>query len=92
MKKCMKKLEIDPSQPQLSRSSLGSITTFRFNQDVAREELVRFIVLDEQPFTFSEKETFKRFIKKLFGDSFQTPSKIPLKPIFLNFTKPKKRN
>ncbi|KAF6140720.1 hypothetical protein GIB67_035147 [Kingdonia uniflora] len=90
MEKCMKKLEIDPSQPQISRSSLGSITTFRFNQDVVREELVRFIVVDEQPFTFSEKETFKRFIKKSFGDSFQTPSRNTIKANIFKFYKAEK--
>ncbi|KAF6161398.1 hypothetical protein GIB67_009277 [Kingdonia uniflora] len=53
----------DPAQTILGRSPAGNITSFRFNQDVARAKLVRFIVVDEQAFSFSEKDAFKRLLE-----------------------------
>ncbi|KAF6175390.1 hypothetical protein GIB67_036481 [Kingdonia uniflora] len=82
----------DPVQTLFSRSPIGNITSFGFNQDVARAELVRFIVVDEQTFSFSEKDAFKRFIRKTYGDIFQPPSRNIVKADIFKFYKIEKED
>ncbi|KAF6156908.1 hypothetical protein GIB67_000448 [Kingdonia uniflora] len=79
----------DPVQTLLGRSLAGNITSFHFNQDVVRAELVRFIVVDKQDkhLVFFEKDAFKRFIRKTYGDIFQPPSRNTIYADILKFYK-----
>ncbi|KAF6154605.1 hypothetical protein GIB67_022340 [Kingdonia uniflora] len=81
------KLNQDPSQTQLGRSPTGNLTSFRFNKEVARKELVRYIVVDEQPFSLCENDSFKRREKMTYGALFQPPSRNIVKADIFKFYK-----
>ncbi|KAF6162008.1 hypothetical protein GIB67_021929 [Kingdonia uniflora] len=69
------KINKDPLQTQLGRSPTGNLTSFRFNKEIARKELVRYIVVDEQPFSLCENDSFKRRKRMTYGELFQPPSR-----------------
>uniref|UniRef100_A0A3Q7IJG2 Zinc finger BED domain-containing protein RICESLEEPER 2-like n=1 Tax=Solanum lycopersicum TaxID=4081 RepID=A0A3Q7IJG2_SOLLC len=48
-----------------SNSNDLSIETWKFEQEVCRRALVEMIILDELPFSFVEKEGFKKFMSKV---------------------------
>jgi hypothetical protein len=41
---------------------MGTISSWRFDQDAIRQALASMIILDELPFTFVEREGFKKFV------------------------------
>ncbi|KAK9279908.1 hypothetical protein L1049_013592 [Liquidambar formosana] len=43
----------------------GNVSNWKFDQELCRKELARMIIVDELPFSFVEKEGFKRFISVL---------------------------
>ncbi|XP_028122701.1 zinc finger BED domain-containing protein RICESLEEPER 2-like [Camellia sinensis] len=59
----------DPTQQHLSFSSTvdsqSQIVNWKFDQEHCRRELACMIIIDELPFSFVEKEGFKRFVNAL---------------------------
>ena len=55
----------DDKQQLLSFSSMsqgqGSVSNWKFDQELCRKEFARMIIVDELPFNFVEKKGFKRF-------------------------------
>ncbi|KAH0636238.1 hypothetical protein KY289_036153 [Solanum tuberosum] len=56
------------------QSNSSSIETWKFEQEVCRRALVEMIILDELPFSFVEKEGFKKFMSKV-QPLFRIPSR-----------------
>ena len=53
----------------------NNLETWKFEQEVCRRDLVKMIILDELPFSFVEKEGFKKFMSKV-PPLFHIPSRI----------------
>ncbi|XP_070031712.1 zinc finger BED domain-containing protein RICESLEEPER 1-like [Nicotiana tomentosiformis] len=72
--------KIENSQTQLSfllasnGPNEGVLTTWKFDQALSRRALAQMIILDELPFSFVEKEGFKKFIGVTIPQ-FQIPSR-----------------
>ncbi|XP_070036181.1 zinc finger BED domain-containing protein RICESLEEPER 1-like [Nicotiana tomentosiformis] len=71
--------KIENSQTQLSfllalnGANEGVLTTWKFDQALSRRALAQMIILDELPFSFVEKEGFRKFIGVTIPQ-FQIPS------------------
>ncbi|KAF6165252.1 hypothetical protein GIB67_030434 [Kingdonia uniflora] len=78
--------DIDDESPQI-RSPTGNLTSFRFNKEVARKELVRYIVVDKQPFSLCEDDPFKRREKMTYEALFQPPSRNTVKADIFKYYK-----
>uniref|UniRef100_A0A3Q7HN75 Uncharacterized protein n=1 Tax=Solanum lycopersicum TaxID=4081 RepID=A0A3Q7HN75_SOLLC len=56
---------IAPGIQKLLNIQNNNLETWKFEQEVCRRALVEMIILDELPFSFVEKEGFKKFMSKV---------------------------
>ncbi|XP_069153735.1 zinc finger BED domain-containing protein RICESLEEPER 2-like [Solanum lycopersicum] len=72
--KVYKPLTVTPGIQKLLNIQNNNLETWKFEQEVCRRALVEMIILDELPFSFVEKEGFKKFMSK-FQPLFHIPSR-----------------
>ena len=65
---------VAPGIQKLLNIQNNNLETWKFEQEVCRRALVEMIILDELPFSFVEKEGFKKFMSK-FQLLFHIPSR-----------------
>ncbi|KAL9687260.1 hypothetical protein QQ045_031659 [Rhodiola kirilowii] len=65
-----KKNENIKNQMLLGMNGSGKLQTFRYDNSVARRELVDFIIRGELPFTFVDTHDFKGMIQRAFAPQF----------------------
>lgn len=53
---------------------VGSLTTWKFDQELCRKKLAEMIIIDEQPFSIVENEGFRDFVTNL-QPKFKIPSR-----------------
>ena len=57
-----------------NNESLGSLGTWKFDQEVNRKSLAHMLIMDELPFKFVQREDFKFFLV-VACPSFKLPSR-----------------
>lgn len=65
---------VAPGIQKLLNIQNNNLETWKFEQEVCRRALVEMIILDELPFSFVEKEGFKKFMSKV-QPLFHIPSR-----------------
>ena len=65
---------VAPGIQKLLNIQNNNLETWKFEQEVCRRALVEMIILDELPFSFVEKEGFKKFMSKV-QSLFHIPSR-----------------
>ncbi|ONI05856.1 hypothetical protein PRUPE_5G026900 [Prunus persica] len=62
---------VSPGQMLLNADAAGNLTNFVYDHDIARKELVNFIIRAELPFKFVDSHDFKGLIQRVFCPQYK---------------------
>lgn len=72
---CKKRQGIQMRQTQLQYNPDGSVRTWEYNPEVARESLCRLIASQDLPLNFGESDAFQKYIRAAHNPRFSTVSR-----------------
>ncbi|KAE8728421.1 hypothetical protein F3Y22_tig00004457pilonHSYRG00061 [Hibiscus syriacus] len=96
IKRCKKRVQVDIRQQVLianQKKSDGKLTigAFSFNQDVARKELSKMIIMHEYPLSIVDHSQFRKYCSSL-QPMFEMPTRNTIKRDILDLYEKEKRN